>query len=241
MQVNSTTNTTSYINPTQTSSQTQNTEGVLETKFDTSKPFDIESFTFEDYKAIDGQELHDWIKDSDLPNENEISNKVNAFMYTAFYSDDDTLNEIMFDRLDNTYDNGGDFKDYVFTTLLPLGNMNNPIDHSMLEEIANKMADTNGSFDFSTLKMPKDFPTKMESYNKNGAQVFKVEDVLSSMENFREYYNNLDSENKFYLDNPTATYQAFAEITAEYTKRKDEANATLDAYTRNTKQNLIEV
>ena len=222
MQVNSTTNTRSYISPTLKSSQTQNTEETSEKKFDTSKPFDIDSFTFEDYKNSHGNvDLTKWIKDSNLPNEKEVLNQVNGLVSTAFYSDDDTLNEVLYDKLDNSYDNGGTWKEFIFTTLLPL-------------------ADMDSSFDPITLKEIKNVPTKMENYFVNGANVFKSEDVLSNMNNFREYYNNLEGVHKKLAGDPTSTYQAFAEITAEYTKRKDEANATLDAYTRNTKQNLIE-
>jgi len=94
-------------------------------------------------------------------------------------------------------------------------------------------------FDLATLKEIKNTPTKMERYFENGVYSFDAKDVLSNIKSFPDFYNNLDSEYKKFMGDISGTNQAFNEIITEYTKRKDEQNATLDAYTRNTKQNPV--
>jgi len=215
-----TTNTVDYITATKDTTKTNKVETTSDVKFDMSKPFDIDSFTFEDYKFIDRKDLGDWIKNSNLPNKNEVSTKVGLLMTTVFYSDDDTLNEVLFDKLDQEYKQGGTGTEFLSTVLLPLGEMASP-------------------FDLTTLKEIKNTPTKMERYFENGVYSFDAKDVLSNIKSFPDFYNNLDSEYKKFMGDISGTNQAFNEIITEYTKRKDEQNATLDAYTRNTKQNPV--
>ena len=59
MQVQTTTNTVDYTTATKEATKTNEVETTSDVKFDMSKPFDIDSFTFEDYKSIDRKDLGD--------------------------------------------------------------------------------------------------------------------------------------------------------------------------------------
>lgn len=214
-------NTVNYTSTTKEITSKNGVESSSDIKFDMTKPINIESFTFEDYKNIDGKELYNWIKNSSLENEDDVHSKANALWSMAHHSDDNILNEVLFDKLDNSLGHGGTYSDFIGNVLVPLMDMASPIDFETLEEIAN---DT----------------TKMEKYMDNGVRVFDAEDVLSNMKSFPEYYSGLTTKSKELFADVTHTYQAFDEIITEYTKRKEEENATLEAYTRNTKQSLFE-
>ena len=106
MQIESTTN-TNYVSNVQKSSQTGEPEKTSEERFDMSKPFDIDSFTFEGYKVINYDDLEEWIKNSNIPNEKEVLAKTNMLSGMTIMTNDDTFNRVLFDKTNESYDETG--------------------------------------------------------------------------------------------------------------------------------------
>ena len=152
------------------------------------------------------------------------------------YSDDDTLNEVLFDRLNESYDRGEDFGDFFKTVLVPIADMKaeiyKPINYEnslMNPEVAEKFKND-----------PKNWTTTLSGGGRRTEDYsFKSKDIFDYMNNFPEFVQKVEEAYPGFYKNTDATNQAFNEIITEYTKRKDEQNATLDAYTRNTKQNPV--
>lgn len=233
MQVDSTTN-TAYIDTNKKTSQTQEPKVSSEKKFDMSKPFDINSFTFKDYKAINGDDLKDWVENSNLPK--ETVNKITSLSSITSYSDDDTLNEVLFNKLNASYDKGEDFGDFMISVLMPIADMHAGIDKPINYENTLMNPEVAEAFKND----PKNWSYSLSGGGKSSLDYsFKSEDLLNYMEDFPEFYKKIEEIRPGFYKNPDATTHTFNEIIAEYTKRKNEQNSTLEAYTRNTKQNPI--
>lgn len=236
MKIESTTN-TNYVNTIQKISQTQEPEKTLEKKFDMSKPFDVKSFTFEDYKTIDRKDLVDWIDNSNLPNKKEVEAIVGLSLNMAYYTDNDTLNEVMFNKLHEEYRNSGTVTNFLEKTLLPLTDMKAGIENSMLGDIENSLANPQVDEAFKN-------NSSNWSFSLNGGAVdithfFSFNEVLSNMKNFPEFHKKLTSQYPEMYKNSDEIIQGFNEILTEYTKKKDEQNAILNAYTKNYNKVLV--
>jgi len=230
MQVQTTTNTVDYTTATKEATKTNKVEITSDVKFDMSKPFDIDSFTFNDYKNISDKDLETWIKSSNLPNQKEVENKVAQLTFMTSLTEDDTFNEVMFDKLNESYNTRGEslFSSVIMPLAGPviISEENSALSNSTISEAFKK--DSNN---WTT--------TLSGGGERTSDYYFKAEDLLSKMKNFPELYEKTQQKGDSILIKTENTYQAFNEIIADYTKRKDEQNATLDAYTRNTKQNPV--
>ncbi len=239
MQINSTTNTAAYTTTVKETSKTQEIQTSEEKKFDMTQPFDIDSFTFEDYKAIDAKDLREWIVNSDLTKEEETKADMLAQMTTM--TDDDTLNRVLFNKTNESYDKTGE--SLFSTVFIPLADMRD----ADKRDYYLGMAYRNSMNPEGTERFKNDSNNGATASNGGEKSTsnfhFSAKDMISDMQNFQEFYNNLDSDNstKGLMGDVSDTFQIFDEILAEYTKLKDEQNAALDAYTRNTKQNPIAV
>jgi len=223
MQVHATENTQEYAN-TSKKEKVENSS----VKFDMSKPFDINNFTFEDYKNIDGKVFGDWLKESNLPAEEE--SYISGLYMLAHHSDNDVLNEVLFDRVasgETSYD------ETIKTVFMGLSEMEFTLDYEAIV----RAGDNNDSNAIITIPNER---TTMHKHMVNGELRFKGEDILNNMKYFSQYYDELSENQKSMFYKPSETSQAFDAIVTEYTKRKEEKSNTLDAYTRNTKQNPLE-
>ena len=223
MQVQATGNTQEYAN-TSKKEKVENSS----VKFDMTKPFDKENFTFNDYKNIDGKVLHDWLKESNLPAEEE--SYISGLFMLANHSDDDLLNEVLFDRVANGETS---YNETIKTVFMGLAEMEFVLDHEAIIRAGNNK-DSN-----AIITIPNE-RTTMHKHMVNGELKFKAEDILDNMKYFSQYYDGLSENQKRLYHTPSETSQAFDAIVAEYTKRKEENSGTLDAYTRNTKPNPLE-
>jgi hypothetical protein len=221
MQVNTSAN-TQYVTTVDQTTKTQKSEKSSEEKFDMTQPFDIDSFTFEDYKAIDRKDLGDWIKNSNLPNEKEVSAKAGQLKGMTDMTNDDTFNRVLFDKTNESYDETG--KSLFLSVFVPLADM---------REGGISIKEKNPS---SVQEFEYD-PSSLTGGRRTAPYFFEIEDMLSNMKGFPEFYNKLGSESKSLMGDVRDTYQAFDGILTEYSKRKDNQNAILEAYTKNNKQN----
>jgi len=228
-----TTNTVDYTTATKDTTQTNKAETTSNVKFDMSKPFDIDSFTFEDYKAINYDDLEEWIKSSKLPNEKDVLAKTNILASMTIMTDDDTFNKVLFDKTNESYNQTG--KSLFLSVFVPLADMRSG--GRLVQEEHSRLTDP--AVEESFKNDPNNWSTSLTGGRRTASYFFEIDSMLSDMKKFPDFYNNLDTEYKKLMGDVRDTYQAFDEIIAEYTKRKNEANATLDAYTRNTKQNPV--
>lgn len=229
------TNNTTNVNHSQTNPKTQESAKNLEQTFDISKPFDVDEFTYKDYKTIattlDSDDLRNWLKNSDLDRETEV--KIGSLLGMTSYSDDEILNEVLFDKLNETYDRGEDFGDFMLTVLLPIADMHAEIDKPI--DYENSLMNPEVAEAFKN--DPKNWSTSLSGGGRRTLDYsFKSEDLFNYMKDYPAFYKRVDEIYPGFYKSPTPTTQAFNEIIAEYTKRKEEQNSTLAAYTKNNKQ-----
>lgn len=221
MQINSTTNTAAYTTTVKETSKTQEIQTTEEKKFDMTQPFDIDSFTFEDYKAIEGKDLKAWIdNNSDLTKEQK--NRAHELDQVATLTDDNTLNKLLFNKANESFEETGES---LFGALFLFVGFMEPL------EIRHNNTDN------ESLKND----SKNQSISSNTEKICTAENILNNMGSFPEVYEEIQQTANNQISISDNTFQLFDEILAEYTKLKDEQNAALDAYTRNTKQNPISV
>ena len=212
MLVQGTGNTQEYINSTKNKKEENSS-----VKFDISKPFDEDNFSFEDYKSIDGKVFGDWLKKSNLSNAEQ--SRVSNLWMMAHHTDDDILNQVLFDKLNSS--NEDDFSSFTFRVLIPLMEMENIIDFEALSAIEEQMekyekSDYPGINETFTVTNNS---IKMDKYMVDGELKFRGSDIISNMKYFSVYYDNLSKDDKSLFTNPSDTAQIYAEIVVEYTKQ----------------------
>ena len=191
-----------------------------------SKPFDIDSFTYEDYKNVEPKELSDWIDNSgfSLEEKNKIHSQTWSLIGMTSFSEDDTLNEVFFDKLNNEYKKGGTDENFSRSVSIPLMTGHDPCMNALKN---------NPNLTFDEL---------MNISGKEDQSVYPStsKEIFTIMNSFISTNSKLsDNQQRFGITADEIT-QSLTEIVEEYTKRKDEKSSTLDAYTRNTKQNPLE-
>ena len=218
MQVQSTQNTTAnYDNSIQKSQETSSS------KFDMTKPFDINTFSFEDYKNISSSDLHKWLE----PESDTLTGDAIHLFGLAHYTDDDTFNKILFNKAQSSLKQSGNLENFNKNFMSPLLTM--------------------------TLKMPSEMPNRMiiqsEIYEENENQTnnfmergyfFDKKEIINQIKEFPEYYEHT-KDNSVWTTDINSIFKYMNDILNEYEKRTNENNATLDNYTKNSKPNVLAI
>ena len=165
---------TQTVTPEYSTTQTQKNDNSSTVKFDTSKTFDLNTFSFEDYKNISAQELSDWIMNGDRPGDGF---EAITFNNLASYTDDDDLNEIIFDKAKELFkQNDGSMRGIFESFLLPLANMNSPIEIKEDTFYNNK-----------PIPYQEDYVNKFDEYATRSS-LYSIDNVLNNIKNMPDFY-----------------------------------------------------
>lgn len=228
MEITQTTSNIDYINPSKKSKVNDE-----KSSFDMSKPFDIKTFSFEDYKKISKEDLYNWTKhDSDL------STDAHWLRMMANYTSDDTLSSVLFDKAKESYDTTGSTDDIFRKILLPIELMNSPRQPQKedFESGFNSYIDKNEFLNRSG-RVASD--ASRDTFEKHGYYV-DSKALLDDMKKVPSWYENVLTipEITIHID-LTPALEYLNDIVTRYEKAKADNNTALEQYTRNTKQVAI--
>jgi len=234
MQIESTTNTTAYVNTTQTEKVQQSTteNKTVNTTFDivtleNKSPIEI---TYSEYKKLDKEDIEQLFPKESMLKENE---KAMALYTKVNLSDDEILNQVLFEKELEAKDS-----EVAKNTL------------GMIESFALNWEVMNTYYEVV------DYSSEYKNIDKNYEPPIKGKffdsDQMTAKNLFEIFNNNklgYEANIEFYNYSPDSEeYQSYQEqiayresIKIAYEQKQNEQNATLDAYTRNTKQNLVSV
>ncbi|RXJ76188.1 hypothetical protein CRV03_10515 [Arcobacter sp. F155] len=204
-----------------TTSKTQKSNSA-DIKFDMSKPFDINTFSFEDYKNIDAKDLYEWTKE-----DKSLQSSAGYLKKMSQLTEDDVFNEIMFSKAQESYLKHSNPATELQNVFFPLALM----DFEMPTEMPNRMKPNYESkADFSGGGTP--FPN-IEYYVES-------KEFINEIKSFPEYYKNSLTYTDWEMD-PFHAMNYMNDILNKYEKRTNENNATLDSLTKNNRPNALYV
>lgn len=200
--------------------------------FDMSKPFDVKSFTFEDFKKISGKDLSNWTKDHKKIG---LSQDTHWLKMIASYTDDDTLNRILFDKAKKSYIATGNTSEFFWKVLTPLELMNMPREPQK-EDFKLGLNSKNNFLNEPSIAASSPY---YKTYDQHGYYV-KSNALLDDMKKLPEWYENVLTipEITIHID-LTSSIEYLNDIISEYEKAKVDNNSSLNQYTRNTRQDAI--
>ena len=214
MQVEATQTTTPYVN------ETKKTESTSSSTFDMTKPFDINTFSFEDYKNIDSKTLYEWTKE-DI----SLQSSAGYLKKMSQLTEDDVFNEIMFKKAQDSYLKHENPTTELQKVFFPLALM----DFEMPTKMPNRVKPNNeSSAEFSG----------GGTYFPNVEYYVESKEFINAIKSFPEYYTNSLSYTEWKM-NPINAMEYMDDILNEYEKRTNENNATLNNYTKNNKPNAL--
>ena len=219
MEVTQTTSSIDFINPSKKSKVADN-----KSSFDMSKPFDINTFTFEDFKNISKEDLVKWTeKDENIKDIHWLK------MMTTF-TEDETLNKTLFNKAKESHIKTGNIDEFFRNVITPLTLMNTPM--KPLEENSELFFRDNPDIFNNKSRLEKNqIPTKKEANS---------DDLLSDLRKFPSWYENAKTKEGFTIHiDMQASIDYMNDILKNYKQKISENNAALEQYTRNTRQVTI--
>ena len=237
MQVQSTQSTTAnYDNSIQKSQETSST------KFNMTKPFDINTFSFEDYKNVSPDELLELTKGNP-----ELRASAGTLKMVSDYTEDDTLNKILFEKAKEAYNLNGSTNDIIKNVLAPLTFMNAPmeaLDNNMDLYIANnpdKFFNSDSSNNSHSTEKSQFSQTisPSQSFKENGYYV-SSNIFLKELNDFPKWYENTLDKHNWNID-VNSIMKSMRDILSKYEQQTSESNATLENYTKNNKPNALNI
>ena len=213
-------------------------ETISNEKFDMNKIFDIKTFSFDYYKNITSEDLEKWIKNGEHPEDAGNASFLNAM---ASHTEDDDFNEILFNKAKDEFDRTGKFMQLTSTVLVPLSDMmsggKNPIANP--ETIGIFLNSNNPEFlKENTVHQESDSDQYRSIRTKTS--FFKIDEIISTLEGVTEYYQK-NKDSILWGDNIEGVFSNVSDILNMYEAKKNENNATLNNYTKNTKYGTIYV
>lgn len=230
MEITQTTSNIDYINPSKKSKVNDE-----KSSFDMSKPFDIKTFSFEDYKKISKEDLYNWTKDDE---DIDLSTDAHWLRMMANYTDDDTLSRVLFDKAKESYDASGNTSDIFWKILTPLTLMNMPREPQKEDfELGFNSHIYKSEFLNRSGRVASD--ASRETFEKHGYYV-DSKALLDDMKKVPSWYENVLTipEITIHID-LTPALEYLNDIVTRYEKAKADNNTALEQYTRNTRQVAI--
>ena len=225
MQVEPTQTTTPYVNEIKKNESTSNTT------FDITKPFDINTFSFEDYKSIGSKDLDNWIKSGN--HTEDTYNSALMLNAIASYTEDDTLNKVLFDKAKSGFNSTGTLDDFNknFRNPILMASMQNDNEKQIEIALAKAIKANPEAFEKYTNQSPVQNSTEKDSFNQKSNLI----DLINGFSNFYEQ----TKDNTVWTTDIDSIFKYMDDILNEYEKRANENNATLDNYTKNNKPNAL--
>ena len=236
------TNTVDYTTATKEATKINRAEATSNVKFDISslESKNPKEITYDEYKKLDKKDIEQLFPKESMPEENK---KAMALHTKVNISDDEILNQVLFEKelevqdyeigqralgmidfLSKTWDFATSFESYELTDKY-MSEHNIPFSREKFVEIQQKMEKT----------IVYDEDKKMTA-----EELFEIFDNNKlGYEAYIEFYNYTPQDEKYQEYQADIAYRE--SIKRAYEQKQNEQNATLDAYTRNTKPNPISI